>query len=146
MTQKDVITHEDIVRRIIMRNGCHDISCSGKRLNCHNEGVECPFFTVCTGWKNGTLHAKAWMNEHRQLPCCSTFTVWHRFKPGDRVQHKYDAAGAFITVAEVIFTADCGAFYRFAEDGVPTGSISYCDENLRLADCEEEAEKAKEMP
>lgn len=140
------MTQEDVVRRIIEQDGCYDVSCLG---TCNwNQGIECPLLKEgkCTA-QGIVLKAKAWLNEHRlPPPYSSTFTITHRFKPGDRVQHKYDAAGLVTTVAEVVFTADCGAFYRFVEAGTPGGSVSYCDENMRLSDREDEAEEAKEMP
>jgi hypothetical protein len=140
------MTQEDIARRIIEQDGCYDVSCLG---TCDwNQGVECPLLKEgkCTAREGIVLKAKAWLNEHGLPPYSSTFTIAHRFKPGDRVRHKHDTAGPVTTVDEVVFTADCGAFYRFAEAGTPSGSISYCDKNLLLADREDEAEKAKEMP
>lgn len=92
------------------------------------------------------MEAKAWLCERELPPYSTTFEIAHRFKPGDRVQHKGDTTGPVTTVAEVVFTADCGAFYRFVEAGTPSGSVSYCDKNLRLADYDNEAEKAKEIP
>ena len=136
------MTQNDIVRRIIKKNGCQGISCSGRKG--WNKGTACPFFEKeC---EDSVLNAEAWAKKHGLATYSSTFEVNHRFKPGDRVQHKDDPAGLVATVAEVMLGADCGVFYRFAEDGVPAGSVSYCDENLRLADCDNEAEKAKEMP
>jgi hypothetical protein len=141
------MTQEDVVRRIISQKGCHNVSCLGRSASW--QGVECPFNAEddgCGGSDEIVSKAKAWMDKRGLLPYSSTFTIAHRFKPGDRVRHKHDTAGPVTTVAEVVFTADCGAFYRFAETGAPNGSISYCDKNLRLADCDNEAEKPKEMP
>lgn len=148
------MTQEDIVRRMINKNGCQGISCLG-HAGSWNQGVECQFSEKDGRCRLGdgdednfddvAPEVRAWMSERGLYPFSSTFTVEHRFKPGDRVQHKGDMTGPVITVAEVILGEDCGVFYRFAEEGVPTGSISYCDENLRLADCDDEAGQAGEV-
>jgi hypothetical protein len=140
------MTQEDIIRRIIEQDGCQGISCDGSEK--WNQGVRCPLSKEggCPSLTGVALEAKAWVDEHGLLPYSSTFTIAHRFKPGDRVQHK-DAKGAqhpVATITGVVFAADCGFLYRFAEYGVPSGLVSYCDENLRLADCDDEVEKAKE--
>lgn len=151
------MTQKDIARRMISQNGCQGISCLGL-AGSWNQGVECQFNEKDGSCRYGdgdersneiALKAKAWMNEHGLPPYSSTFTIAHRFKPGDRVQHKYNGAGprpVAVTVAEVMLGEDCGVFYRFTGEGAPTSSISYCDENMRLADREDEAEEAKEMP
>jgi hypothetical protein len=142
-----IITQEDIARRIIEKEGCGWVSCDGCQGS-WNQGVECPFFEgECTSHANATLNARAWLEKRRLFPYSSTFTIAHRFKPGDRVQHKDETGPSTVTatVAEVMFGQDCGAFYRFAEDGTPTGSVSYCDENLRLADCQDKSYPKGEM-
>jgi hypothetical protein len=149
------MTQEDVVRRMINQKGCQEISCLG-RTGSWNQGVECPFNEKGGGCRVGSgdeyddevvPEAKAWINE-RGLPLYSTtFEIEHRFKPGDRVQRKDEALPYIITVEKVEFSPDYGAVYRLvnAEGHSLTGILSLCDQNYRLAGCDNEANQAKEM-
>ena len=142
------MTQEDVVRRIIEQDGCSSVSCDG--IGGWNHGVKCPMsIENCNCHTNSGMDAKAWAIEHDIPLYSSTFTIAHRFKPGDRVQFKdTDTTWPYppiVTVAKVALVS-YGFIYRFVEDGVPACLISYCDKNLRLADCEEEVGKTKEIP